>query len=109
MLGNVADLVRLLSQLIGLQILMENRCVIAHGGRRGKHRGQRLVFHFDQSRRLLRDVNIDRRNARHGMALVADLVTGKNIVLDVFQRSVTLAHGEARCVRGEGQIRLVAL
>ena len=71
---------------------MENRSVIAHGGGSGKHGRQRLVFHFDQSRRLLRDVNIDRRDARHGMALVADLVTGENIVPDIFQRSVTIAY-----------------
>ena len=102
-LGHVGRAGRLLSELLGEQVVVQQRCPIGHRFR-GRHgRRQRFIVHFDSARSLQCDVSVPRSHRDDGVALIEGLALGEDIAVDVSQTGHALAHIDL-LVLGRGQV-----
>ena len=99
--GDVAGLVRLLRQVLGEAVFVEQRSVRGHRLQNVKHRRQDFVLHLDGLQGLLGNFQGGGRHRRHRMAVVESLVPGHDVVRDIHQVPAGLADGHAAGDAGE--------
>ena len=103
MAGDVARHFRLLAELVGEQVVVEQGGVRLHGVVQGHNRGQFFVIHLYQGGRLIGGVQVKGGHRSHGVALVEDLVCGQDVVTLELQVIVTVSQLISR-KGGEGEV-----
>ena len=85
-IGDIADLVRLLTQFLRLEIVMEDRRALPHGVGSGHDARQDFIVHFNQAGGIFGVMRAHRRYGGDGVALVESPAGGQNIVAEVPER-----------------------